>query len=144
VVVTHFIAPVKPPNTWRDTPWHMWQVYRMNGVKRIGLIAARNKSGMSQQQAADELGVHISTYRKKESGERAMNEDFIKKACELFSVTPDQLVAEVSASLSEAGDQIDFEKLTTNLIRARQQLGAIPEEAAREVILALISASRRS
>jgi transcriptional regulator with XRE-family HTH domain len=121
----------------------MWQIYRMNGVKRTGLIAARNKSGMSQQQAADALGVHISTYRKKESGERAMNEDFIKKACELFSVTPDQLVAEISASLSEAGE-IDFEKLTTNLIRARQQLGAIPEEAAREVIVALISASRRS
>jgi transcriptional regulator with XRE-family HTH domain len=106
-----------------------------------GLKAARIKAKMTMQQAADALGLSLSGYGKKERGSRGLKNDFIRRACEVFGVTPQAIMRE-TAGVSFSQD-IDPHKLATLIILARERLGSLPEEEAKQLILALISASRR-
>ena len=106
-----------------------------------GLKAARIKSKMTMQQAADALGLTLSGYGKKERGSRGLKDDFIRRACEVFGVKPEAIMRE-TAGTSFTQD-IDPGKLATLVILARERLGSLPEAEARQLLLALISASRR-
>jgi transcriptional regulator with XRE-family HTH domain len=106
-----------------------------------GLRAARVRAKMTLQQAADALGLSLSGYGKKERGSRGLKGDFIRRACEVFGVTPEAIMRE-TAVVSFAQD-IDPGKLATLIILARERLGSLPEAEAKQLLLALISASRR-
>ena len=106
-----------------------------------GLKAARIRAKMTMQQAADALGLTLSGYGKKERGARGLKDDFIRRACEVFGVKPEAIIRE-TAGVSFTQD-IDPSKLATLIILARERLGSLPEEEAKQLILALISASRR-
>jgi transcriptional regulator with XRE-family HTH domain len=106
-----------------------------------GLRAARLRSKMTLQQAADALGLSLSGYGKKERGSRGLKGDFIRRACEVFGVEPEAIIRETKG-LSFTQD-IDPGKLATLIILARERLGSLPEPEAKQLILALISASRR-
>jgi transcriptional regulator with XRE-family HTH domain len=106
-----------------------------------GLKAARIRAKMTLQQAADALGLSLSGYGKKERGARGLKGDFIRRACEVFGVEPEAIIRETKA-LSFTQD-IDPGKLATLITLARERLGSLPEPEAKQLILALISASRR-
>jgi transcriptional regulator with XRE-family HTH domain len=106
-----------------------------------GLRAARLRAKMTLQQAADALGLSLSGYGKKERGARGLKGDFIRRACEVFGVEPEAIIRETKG-LSFTQD-IDPGKLATLIILARERLGSLPEAEAKQLILALISASRR-
>jgi transcriptional regulator with XRE-family HTH domain len=107
-----------------------------------GLRASRVKARMTMQQAADALGLTLSGYGKKERGSRGLKADFIRRACEVFGVKPEAILRE-TPGVSFTQD-IDPNKLATLIILARERLGSLPEAEAKQLILALISASRRS
>ena len=106
-----------------------------------GLKAARIQAKMTMQQAADALGLTLSGYGKKERGARGVKGDFIRRACEVFGVKPEAIIRETKA-LSFTQD-IDPGRLASLIILARERLGSLPEAEARQLLLALISASRR-
>ena len=96
---------------------------------------------MSLDEAAAALGLSKSGYVKIERGERRLTADLLRRACELFGVSPEGLIGEGGGvALNE---QIDPAKLMRMIIEARERLGVIPEIEAKNLILALISASRR-
>ena len=106
-----------------------------------GLKTARVKAKMTMQQAADALGLTLSGYGKKERGARGLKDDFIRRACEVFGVRPEAIIRDAAgASFTQ---DIDPGKLATLVILARERLGTLPEGEARQLLLALISASRR-
>jgi DNA-binding XRE family transcriptional regulator len=51
----------------------------------------RIERGLNQQQVADELGIHLSSYCLKETGLRSFKEFEITKALRLFDCTYDEL-----------------------------------------------------
>jgi transcriptional regulator with XRE-family HTH domain len=106
-----------------------------------GLRTARTRAKMTLQQAADALGLSLSGYGKKERGARGLKGDFIRRACEVFGVEPEAIIRETK-SLSFTQD-IDPGKLAQLVILARERLASLPEAEAKQLILALISASRR-
>ncbi len=57
-----------------------------------GLKAARIKAGLTQERAAEALGLSKSGYIKKEHSERALKDDFIRRACEVFGVSPEHIL----------------------------------------------------
>jgi transcriptional regulator with XRE-family HTH domain len=106
-----------------------------------GLKAARIRAKMTLQQAADALGLSLSGYGKKERGARGLKGDFIRRACEVFGVEPEAIIRETKTfSFSQ---DIDPGRLAQLVILARERLGSLPEAEAKQLILALISASRR-
>ena len=106
-----------------------------------GLRTARIKARMSLDEAAQALGVSKSGYTKKERNERRLTSDFIRRACEAFGVSAEEIIGEAGGvALNE---QIDPNKLALLITLARERLGALPETEAKNLILALISASRR-
>jgi transcriptional regulator with XRE-family HTH domain len=106
-----------------------------------GLKAARLKAGLTQERAAQALGLSKSGYIKKEHSERALKDDFIRRACEVFGVPPEQILG-VPGGISFSQD-VDPSRLASLILLARERLGVLPEPEARNLILALISASRR-
>lgn len=112
-----------------------------HGPMDNGLKAARLRAKMTMQQAADSLGLTLSGYGKKERGSRGLKTDFIRRACEVFGVKPEAIIREtVGVSFSQ---DIDPSKLASLVVLARERLGSLPEPEAKQLILALISASRR-
>jgi transcriptional regulator with XRE-family HTH domain len=63
----------------------------------------REKSGMSQKELADHLGLNPSTVAHWETGKSSPSADTIGKLCEMFSVTPVVFmgIADEGASLEE-------------------------------------------
>jgi transcriptional regulator with XRE-family HTH domain len=106
-----------------------------------GLKTARVKAKMTMQQAADALGLSLSGYGKKERGSRGLKGDFIRRACEVFGVKPEAIMRETEGIAFS--QDIDPGKLAQLVILARERLGSLPEAEAKQLILALISASRR-
>lgn len=111
-----------------------------------GLKSSRLKRGMTQEQAAEAIGISVGGYIKKEQGSRGMNEDFIRKACEVFGVKPEEILLEINVPQGQAfGPQgeIDQEKLASFVAQAKDRLSSLSELEAKNLVLALISASRR-
>jgi transcriptional regulator with XRE-family HTH domain len=107
-----------------------------------GLRALREKARMSLDQAASALGLTKSGYTKIERGERGLKSDFIRRACEVFGASPEAVIGDLGAD-GMFIQEIDQEKLATLILLAKERLGSLPEAEARNLILALISASRR-
>jgi transcriptional regulator with XRE-family HTH domain len=111
-----------------------------------GLKGARIKSGMTQEQAAAALGLSPGGYIKKEQGSRKLNEEFIRKACAVFGVKPEEIISEINLTQAHSfGPQgeIDQEKLASFVAQAKDRLSSLSELEAKNLVLALISASRR-
>lgn len=111
-----------------------------NGLKR-----ARERRGMTQEQAAAALGLSPGGYIKKEQGSRKLNDDFIRKACEVFGVRPEAIMEEISsiqAMGQEALRPIDPDKLSSFVAQAKDRIASLSEIEAKNLVLALISASR--
>ena len=96
---------------------------------------------MSLEQAANALGLSKGGYTKIERGERGLSAELIRRACELFGVPADELLGN-SGGVS-LGQEIDPTKLAELISLARERLGVLPQDEAKALILALISASRR-
>lgn len=114
--------------------------YPVSGMAN-GLRTARTKAKMNLDEAARRLGLSKSGYTKKERSERRLSDDFIRRACELFGVSAEDIIGE-TGGIAFTQD-IDPNKLAALVMLARERLGALPEIEAKNLILALISASRR-
>lgn len=111
-----------------------------------GLKSARLKRGLTQEQAAEAIGISVGGYIKKEQGTRGMNDEFIRKACEVFGVKPEEVLSEINvpqAQLLGPQGEIDPEKLASFVAQAKDRLSSLSELEARNLVLALISAARR-
>ena len=60
-------------------------------MPKISLKAARVNAKLSQQEAADMIGVAVSTLRNWESGKTFPNQPKIEKMCEIYGITFDVL-----------------------------------------------------
>lgn len=60
-------------------------------MPKITLRAARVNAGMSQQDAADKIGVAVSTLRNWESGKTFPNQPKIERICEVYGIAFDVL-----------------------------------------------------
>jgi transcriptional regulator with XRE-family HTH domain len=110
-----------------------------------GLKAARLRAGLTQEKAAEALGLTKGGYIKKEHGSRGMGDDFIRKACEVFGVKPEEILVEMnvpSANSWGPQGQVDPEKLASFVAQAKDRLTSLTELEAKNLVLALISASR--
>jgi transcriptional regulator with XRE-family HTH domain len=95
---------------------------------------------MTLQEAADALGLSLSGYGKKERGQRGLKNDFIRRACEVFGISAEEVIGD-SAGVAFTQD-IDPSKLTDLIALSRERLASLPEDEAKKLIRALISASR--
>jgi hypothetical protein len=68
-----------------------------------------------------------------------MDPDFIGRVCEIFGVSAE----EVTGGIGEVTEDIDPVKLTELLVLSRERLGNLPVDEARDLIRALILASRK-
>ncbi len=68
-----------------------------------------------------------------------MDPDFIRRVCEIFGVSAE----EVTGGIGEVTEDIDPVKLTELLVLSRERLGNLPVDEARDLIRALILASRK-
>ena len=66
------------------------QAQRMNLATRV--LQFRKKRGLTQQQMADELGVHITQIKRYEAGTSQPSVDGLKKIALLLSVSTDELI----------------------------------------------------
>ena len=60
-------------------------------MQKITLQAARVNAGLTQQEAADEIGVGVSTLKNWECGKSFPNQPKIERLCEVYGVTYDQI-----------------------------------------------------
>lgn len=107
---------------------------------RNGLRSVRIKAGMTIEQAGNALGMSRSGYVKIERGVRRMSDDLIRRACEVFGVSAEEIISGLAGGISQ---EIDPNKLADFVTQARERLGSLPALEAKNLILALISASRR-
>ena len=68
-----------------------------------------------------------------------MDPDFIRRVCEIFGVSAEEVIG----GIGEVPEDIDPVKLTELLVLSRERLGNLPVDEARDLIRALISASRK-
>jgi hypothetical protein len=68
-----------------------------------------------------------------------MDPDFIRRVCEIFGVSAEEVIG----GIGEVTEDIDPVKLTELLVLSRERLGNLPVDEARDLIRALISASRK-
>ena len=68
-----------------------------------------------------------------------MDPDFIKRVCEIFGVSAEEVIG----GIGEVTEDIDPVKLTELVVLSRERLGTLPADEARDLIRALISASRK-
>lgn len=106
-----------------------------------GLRALRIKAGMTLAQAGAALGLSESGYKKKERGERELDTEFIRRACELFGVSADEIIGEAGGAAFV--QDIDPVRLTELIALSRERVGTLPLDEAKQLIQALISAARR-
>lgn len=111
-----------------------------------GLKGARERARMTQEQAAASLGLSKGGYIKKEQGSRKLSDDFIRKACAVFGVAPEEILSEINLGPMPGQAEltpIDPEKLASFVAQAKDRLSSLSEIEAKNLVLALISASRR-
>jgi len=144
-VLAHFGKVVKPNLTQEWDGTGRATSGMLPGTMRNGLKSARLKRGMTQVEAAAALGLSDGGYIKKEQGRRKLSDEFIRKACAVFGVRPDEIISEVN--LIQASDQggllpIDPEKLSSFVAQAKDRIASLSEIEAKNLVLALISACR--
>lgn len=103
--------------------------------------AARIKARMTLDEGRDSSRPIEKRRHQKERSERALKDDFIRRACGLFGVSAEEIIGEAGASQSTS--RLTRISLASLPILARERLGALPEIEAKRMILELISASRR-
>jgi transcriptional regulator with XRE-family HTH domain len=122
-------------------PWHNAAMVTGAGLKKV-----RKRAGLTQAQAANLLNYSMDGYSKIERGERKMSAEFIKRAAEAFGCNPEEIidsVADIEAKSLEQLGVIDPERLASFVSQAKDRLAALSEAEAKQLVLALISASRR-
>jgi transcriptional regulator with XRE-family HTH domain len=102
-----------------------------------GLKSARQRKRMTQQQTADAMSMSLGGYTKIEHGDRGMNDEFIRKACEVLGAKSEEILLETNVG------GIDQEKLEMLVVQARALLSSLSEIEAKNLVSALISASRK-
>lgn len=60
-------------------------------MPKISLKAARVNAGLNQAEAAERIGVSVSTIKNWESGKSFPNQPMIEKICELYGVSYDYI-----------------------------------------------------
>lgn len=143
--LAHNGAAVKPYLTreWGGTTTTIPDM--LVGVMGNGLKTARIRRGLTQEQAALALGLSPGGYIKKEQGSRKLNEEFIRKACEVFGVRPEEIINEINLDRLPGQAEllpIDPEKLSSFVAQAKDRIASLSEIEAKNLVLALISASR--
>jgi hypothetical protein len=68
-----------------------------------------------------------------------MDPDFIRRVCEIFGVSAEDVIG----GIGEVTEEIDPIKLTELVMLSRERLANLAEDEARELIRVLISASRK-
>ena len=102
----------------------------------------RERLGFTQEKFAARLGMSMGGYVKKEYGTRKLSDAFIRRVCETFGVSPDDVMTQVSADPQSQIAPIDPEKLASFVAQAKDRLAGLSEIEARNLVLALISAAR--
>lgn len=136
------VKPDKYPTLGRDR-WHV--SVQITDAMGNGLKGARLRARMTQEQAAAALGLSKGGYIKKEHGDRKLSDDFIRKACAVFGVSPEEILSEINLDqLPGPGEllPIDPEKLASFVAQAKDRIASLSEIEAKNLVLALISASR--
>lgn len=111
------------------------------------LKAIRERKGMTQEQAAFAFGESKSNYSKREQGQRDMAPDFITRACEVFGIRPEDILSEINSSNDPAAGPlvtIDPVRLASLIELSKDRIAVLTTEKARELLLALIEAARKS
>ena len=108
-----------------------------------GLKFLRERAKMTHDDAAAAMGISRGGFIKLERGERKLSAVHIRRACVVFKATPSEVLGAESI-VPDPSDQwpIDTEKLARLITEARERLGDLPEDEARNLVAALISASR--
>ena len=70
----------------------------MMAAKREGLVALREKAGLSQYDVADKLGMPRSTYASMELGHRPLRIELAAELARMFGVSMDTLWAALGGS----------------------------------------------
>ena len=109
-----------------------------NGLKR-----ARERAGLTQQQAADRLGYSKDGYSKIEQGSRGLKDDFILKAAQAFGVDPADILAKINEARDQVLGEIDPEALSTLVAASKDRLAGLSTIQAKNLVLSLISAARK-
>jgi len=113
-------------------------------VARRGLKNARERAGLTQEEAAARLGYSHEGYAKKERGTRKLSDVFIKKACAAFGVNADEILGElIGEGAGGALPPIDQDLLASFVAQARDRLASLSEIEAKNLVLSLISAARK-
>lgn len=112
-----------------------------------GLKLARKRKGLTQAEAANLMNYSLDGYSKIERGERKMSSEFIRKAAEVLGCNPEDIINSIAEVEERAGEQlgaIDPERLASFVSQAKDRLASLSEQDAKNLVLALISASRRT
>ena len=110
------------------------------------LKSVRLNRKMTQTQAAKAMGKSYGGYVKIEQGDRRMDQEFLRRACAVFSANPEDVLLEINAPQGQSfapQGEIDQEKLEDLVAKARNLLSSLPERDATQLLLSLISASRK-
>lgn len=85
------------------------------------LLELRKSKGLSQEEVADKLNVTRQTVSKWETGQSSPDFDKIAPICELYGVTPNEILSEVvdEKKVEEVKKKEDYENMTNNQIRQK-------------------------
>lgn len=112
-----------------------------------GLIKARLRKGWTQEDAAKQMGLTVSTYRKKERGEHKLSPNEISKAMALFGVSAEELLPKIEPGSPDPAsgplEEIDSSKLAELMFQSKGLLSALNEEQLKVLFLSLIQAARK-
>ena len=75
---------------------------------KLNLKAIREKSGKTQQEVADDLGISVSTYRSWEQCKRDLNGKKLMRLADYFGVTTDDIIGTQFASSYTVDDPDAF------------------------------------
>ena len=75
-------------------------------------VQLRRKHGLTQQQMADSVGIHITQVKRYESGEAQPSLDLLKKIALAFNVTADWLIFEDGEREPQNELKLKFEAIT--------------------------------
>jgi transcriptional regulator with XRE-family HTH domain len=120
-------------------------VVQIAGAMGNGLKGSRVRAHMTQEQAAAALGMSKGGYIKKEQGSRKLSDEFIRKACSVFGVAPEEILSEINLNQLPGQPElmpIDPDKLSSFVAQAKDRIASLSEIEAKNLVLALISASR--
>lgn len=85
----------------------------MNKIIGNKLKELRRSKNLSQEEVSDFLGISLSAYSRMERGESTSWASHFNKMCEVFEITPEDLVRKESQSWL-SGDLMNEEPLTEN------------------------------